>query len=515
VALTRRHEEERGPDEVAVRSRMGAERGNGHAESIVRRLAEGPKVRKESPVRQRKLTLPIMGLLLAGLALQACSSAASPSPSASAPSAAPPASAAASAAASPEASPSPSPSQPNGGQPVTISLWHNYGTEANTTATENLVKAYEALHPNVTIDVVSQPAANYFPLLTAAAISKTGPCLATMWTGLFMLQNKDYLEKLSPTYIPEDTLKKFSGIEWGSDNFNPDNGVYVVPLELQFYNGFYNKDLFAKAGITTLPTNWQEFNAAAAKLKAAGIQPMVYGSGAQAILPSFYPWYDFSYLMTMVPVADWQKLYTGDLAFTDPTIVAATQKWVDLFKSGYTNKDVLSDADSWKQFLSGKAAMTLEGTWGISDAEKQLGSKAGVFLPAFTDQALNGVVQFPGDGFAMTSYCQHKDVAADFLSYMTTMDAQKIISDAGLIPGLQGATTSDPLSQDLLSYAATKNFAVYPMLDNVLQPEVVNTGNKTLPAAFAGTMSAADALKNMQDTLMALPADRRSSSGYK
>jgi raffinose/stachyose/melibiose transport system substrate-binding protein len=63
--------------------------------------------------------------------------------------------------------------------PVTITLWHNYGTESNATATQNLVKAYEALHTNVTINVVSQPANNYFDLLTAAAISKTGPCLAT------------------------------------------------------------------------------------------------------------------------------------------------------------------------------------------------------------------------------------------------------------------------------------------------------------------------------------------------
>ncbi len=475
------------------------------------RLLERPQARKESQVRHRRLTLPFTGLLLASLALQACSSSASPTPSIAAPSAAP--SAAASAGAG--ASPAPSASQIAGGQPVKISLWHNYGVEANTTATENLVKAYEALHPNVTIDVVSQPANNYFALLSAAAISKTGPCLATMWTGLFMLQNKAYLEKLSPTYIPEDTLKQYAGIEWASDNFNPDQGVYVVPLEMQFYNGFYNKDLFAKAGITTVPTNWAEFNDAVAKLKAAGIQPMVYGAGAQAILPSFYPWYDFSYLMMMVPVADWKKLYTGELPYTDPTIVATVQKWVDLYKNQYTNKDVLSNTDSWKQFLAGKAAMTLEGTWGIADAEKSLGDKVGVFLPSFTDQTLQGVVQFPGDGFAMTSYCQNKDVAGDFLKFMTTPDAQKIVADSGLIPGLKGATTSDALSQDLLSYAATKGFAAYPMADNILQPEVVNTGNKVLPAAFAGTMSVADALKSMQDTLMALPADRRSSSGYK
>jgi raffinose/stachyose/melibiose transport system substrate-binding protein len=452
----------------------------------------------------RKISILAATLMLGSLVASACSSAATTAPAASAATPAPAASAGAATPAAATAAPSVAAS------PVKISLWHNYGTEANATATTNLVKAYEALHPNVTIDVVSQPANNYFDLLKAAAISKTGPCLATMWTGLFMLQNKAYLEKLNPTYIPEDTLKQYAGIEWASNGFNPDNGVYVVPLEMQFYNGFYNKDLFAKAGITTLPTNWTEFYAAADKLKAAGILPLVYGAGAQAILPSFYPWYDLSYIMMQYPVSDWQKLFTGQIPFTDPAILATVQKWADMKTKGYTNKDVLSNADSWKQFLAGKAAMTLEGTWGIADAEKALGDKAGVFLPPFTDKPLNGVVQFPGDGFAMTSYCPNKDVAGDFLKFMTTADAQKIVADAGLIPGLSGATTSDPISQELLSYAQ-KGFAIYPMLDNVLQPDVVNTGNKTLPAAMAGAMSVKDALQKMQDTLNALPANQRNS----
>ncbi len=37
-------------------------------------------------------------------------------------------------------------------------------------------------------------------------------------------------------------------------------------------------------------------------------------------------------------------------------------------------------------------------------------------------------------------------------------------------------------------------------------------GNKVLNAAFAGSMSVDDALKNMPDTLMQLPADRRSET---
>ena len=60
---------------------------------------------------------------------------------------------------------------------VTITIWHNYGTEQNATALTNLAKAFEKLHPNIKVNVVSQPASNYFAQLQAAAISKNGPDL--------------------------------------------------------------------------------------------------------------------------------------------------------------------------------------------------------------------------------------------------------------------------------------------------------------------------------------------------
>jgi raffinose/stachyose/melibiose transport system substrate-binding protein len=89
-----------------------------------------------------------------------------------------------------------------------------------------------------------------------------------------------------------------------ADQLQPGRRVLVVPLDLQFYNGFYNKDLFAKAGISTFPTNWTELFAACDKLKAAGITPFTYGTGGQALGGGFYPWYDVSYLMMYLSPAD-------------------------------------------------------------------------------------------------------------------------------------------------------------------------------------------------------------------
>ncbi|MDG6902849.1 MAG: extracellular solute-binding protein, partial [Nitrososphaerota archaeon] len=70
-------------------------------------------------------------------------------------------------------------------------------TEANASVTNALVKAYMAKNPNVTIQVVSQPADNYFALLKAAAVAQSGPDIMTMWTGLFALQNQTYLEPIT------------------------------------------------------------------------------------------------------------------------------------------------------------------------------------------------------------------------------------------------------------------------------------------------------------------------------
>ena len=176
--------------------------------------------------------------------------------------------------------------------PVTLTIWHNYGTEQNATALKNLAAAFHKQHPNVTLNVVSQPATNYFALLQAAAVSKTGPDLAVMWIGLFTLQYKDFLTNLQGK-VPASALARIDpdALKWTSNDFNPSNGPYVIPLENQFYIGFYNKADFAKAGVTSVPTDWNQLFAACQKLKAAGYTPMTYGNGGQPLGAEFYRWY--------------------------------------------------------------------------------------------------------------------------------------------------------------------------------------------------------------------------------
>src|SRR5437868_6366809 len=221
---------------------------------------------------------------------------------------------------------------------VTLTLWHNYGTEGNAIATKNLVAAFEKANPGITIKMVSQPADNYFALLQAASISHTGPDLAVQWTGLFDLKYEKFLLNLKP-YFSEAEVAKNNGAPYMSSNFDTSKGLLVMPLENQFYIGFYNKALFRKAGIAAAPTSWSELQSDCTKLKAKGITPMIYGADTQALGAQFYPFYDFSYQMIgAFSPTQWRGLYTGKTPWTSPKIVSQMTKWVGLPKSGCTNK---------------------------------------------------------------------------------------------------------------------------------------------------------------------------------
>jgi ABC-type glycerol-3-phosphate transport system substrate-binding protein len=398
--------------------------------------------------------------------------------------------------------------------PITLTIWHNYGTEQNATALQNLAKAFHKLHKNITVNVVSQPASNYFAQLQAAAISRNGPDLAVMWTGLFTLQYKSFLVNLKGK-VPAADLARVdpNALKWTSNGFNAANGPYVIPLENQFYIGFYNKQAFKKAGVSAVPTDWSQLFSACKKLRSAGYTPLVYGNGGQPLGAEFYPWYDLSYMMIgSYSVSQWQGLYSGKIPWTAAQNVAQLNQWAKLKSSGCTNSDVLTNTNNLGQFETGKAAMMVDGTWDTQKFTKALGSNVAAFVPPYSSTPIKGVVDFAGDGLSETTYAKQPAAATEFLQFMTTDQAAKIINAAGLIPAINGVNTSNPVNQEMLNFVSQDHMTVYPMLDNVVQSNVVTAGSKFLPSVLNGTISVQQALSNLKTTWGQLPANSRGST---
>jgi raffinose/stachyose/melibiose transport system substrate-binding protein len=397
---------------------------------------------------------------------------------------------------------------------VTLTLWQNYGTEQNAVATKNLIKAFEQLHPNITITDVAQPGTNYFQLLQSSAISNNGPDLAVMWTGIYDLQYSSFLVNLKGN-VPAADLAKMEGLQWEAPNFNTSLGAYVMPLETQFYIGFYNKKLFAEAGITTVPTDWTQLFADCKLLKAKGIQPLVYGNGGQAISTEFYPWYDMSYLMIGAhPLSQWKDLYDGSLPWTSSTNIAQLNKWDELEKDGYTNDDVLTNTTNIQQFEKGKAAMLVDGTWDTAQYTGAMGTNVAAFVPPYSNTPIKGVVEYPGDGFSVMKWSKHKKQAFEFLDFLTTTQAGNIINAAGLIPDISGLKTTNPVNQEMLNFVTVQHMTPYPMMDNYVQVNVGDAADKVLPAVLAGQEKPLAALQNMAQAWQQLPAAQRSSKDF-
>jgi raffinose/stachyose/melibiose transport system substrate-binding protein len=396
--------------------------------------------------------------------------------------------------------------------PVVVTIWHNLGTTQNGAAAQALADAYTKLHPNVTFKLVSQPGDNYFSLLQAAAVSKTGPDLALMWTGLFALKYKSYLTNLKGK-VPDAALAREGSLEWSSDNFDAANGPYVMPIDRQFYIGFYNKTAFAKAGVATVPTNWNELYAACSKLKVAGYTPITYGNGGQSLGALYYPWYDSSYIaIGQSTVNGLRDLYSGKNAWDSAVNIASYTKYAALKSKGCTNSDVLTKTNNLEDFTGGKAAMIIDGTWDTKKFTDAMGTNVAAFVPPFSDAPIKGVVEFAGQGFALTNYAKNAAAATDFLTFMTTDAAAAVVDGAGLIPNIVGSTTSNPVNQQMLDFAAKSGYTRYPMLDNVLQGDVVDAGSKIIPSLLAGKTSPAAGLKQMAQVWGQLTAGQRTET---
>ncbi len=105
---------------------------------------------------------------------------------------------------------------------------------------------------------------------------------------------------------------------------------------------------------------------------------------------------------------------------------------------------MLTNTNNLGQFETGKAAMMVDGTWDTQKFTKALGSQVAAFVPPFSSTPIKGVVDFAGDGLSEMTYAKQPAAATEFLEFMTTDQAAKIINAAGLIPAINGTSTQQP-----------------------------------------------------------------------
>ena len=246
---------------------------------------------------------------------------------------------------------------------------------------DELVAAFEEEHPDIKVKIIEAnatitPAADDFIKTRLAA----GDVPDLWWNcTVSVFADRDLLWE-----IPEDDpeLERVTNL----DSARYQGKLYAFNATIQPQGLiFYNKSMFAEAGIRSVPTNWEEFEAACAKLKTAGFTPILTGG-------DWVAGYVFVTLTSPEIYHNNLEWYTdrwdGRVKYTDPDYVEAAQAFKLLVDRGYFNEGALSVAypQLEQMFLTGKAAMYPMGSWfTAAEASADNDFEVGVFLAPTKD----------------------------------------------------------------------------------------------------------------------------------
>lgn len=181
---------------------------------------------------------------------------------------------------------------------------------------------------------------------------------------------------------------------------------------------FYNKQMFADAGITEMPGNFDEFLNDCQKLLDKGYTPLTMG-GDWPILRYF----------AMVPFRMAGNEYIvnaskGDISFTEEAGIAGAefmQKLEPYFQIGWSSADYDTMVDL---FASGQTAMMYNGTWAVADLVDESGDLKADFgcftMPVLSDNDVTAKTDFfanSGIGTAIRADAMTPEMK-DFVGYM-------------------------------------------------------------------------------------------------
>ncbi len=176
--------------------------------------------------------------------------------------------------------------------------------------------------------------------------------------GNYLLPLNEYMDKVYSTTggqpYRSTVNKTLVDLMYGMGNGTIKN----VPYQPSTFVVMYNKDLFTKAGITSVPKTWAEFTTACEKLVKIGVAPITVDDAYMAAF--------FGYNMDrLVGEAKTLEMVANN-NFSDPAVLEFAKIWEDFAKKGYISKKAASNiypAGQVEEMATGKAAMYLNGTW--------------------------------------------------------------------------------------------------------------------------------------------------------
>lgn len=282
--------------------------------------------------------------------------------------------------------------------------------------------------------------------------------------GLFTWQTGPQLAELVDQGLVAETTDIWSkAVEQGwisqdlRNAYTYEGKQYCVPMNIAYWVMYYNKNIFAQQNIE-VPKTWADLDAAATKLKSAGITPYY-----QTSTLFTFPW--FQQLVAGTDPALYKGLSTGEVKYTDPRVVEIMNTWRDQQAKGWFS-DPGSTTDPAVALKQGDFAMINFGSFfngSLNGAGMVSGKDYDMFvIPAVNPALTNTPVAVETGPLCVAKNSSQKTLGLAYSEWWMSPEAQTAWSAArGDVAFNPKATVADPMLKNLGDTVAGGGYETY------------------------------------------------------
>ncbi|MBT2517672.1 extracellular solute-binding protein [Streptomyces sp. ISL-90] len=319
-----------------------------------------------------------------------------------------------------------------------ITIWYS-NNEAEIAWGKQMVEAWNAENPDEQIKAQEIPAGSSSEEVIGAAITAgNAPCLVfnTSPAAVPQFQKQGGLVNLSEFEDGDSYITDRSG-DLAEQYRSEDGGFYQMPWKSNPVMIFYNKAMFAQAGLD--PENpslatYDEFLATARTLVSSGASQFAINPAPTSEF--FQSWFDF-YPLYAAQSGGTLLVEDGAATFDDENGTAVAEFWATLYAEGLAGKEQYQgDA-----FADGISAMSIVGPWAISVYGEDVDWGA-VPVPTQDGTAAEETYTFSdAKNIGMFTACENQATAWDVLKFSTSEEQDGIwLDETGQMPLRQNLT---------------------------------------------------------------------------
>ncbi|MFC5528216.1 ABC transporter substrate-binding protein [Cohnella yongneupensis] len=395
--------------------------------------------------------------------------------------------------ASPSAEPSATPEPAKDPVEVTLAGWGSSPEEQ--ALLQQVLDEFQAKNPDVKVkyEVIAD---QYMDVIKTRLIGGEAPDV--FYLDAFeapALIAKDVLEPLDSYVTDEFDTSDFEAPMLNAFK-SPDGKMYGFPKDYSTLALFYNKKMFADAGIAAPPATWDELQADSEKLtKKNGDKVEVYGLGQAP---------ELARQMFMIKAFGGQLSDSeGNATFATPEAEKGLALVVDQHNKAKTAGQPSDVGAGWggEMLGQGKAAMVLEGNWAIPYLQSNFADLDFSTAEVPTVNGQKGTMAFTV-AYVMNKNSEKKEAAWKLISYLTGKEGMKTWTSKGFaLPTRKSVAAELGFDKDALRGAlvAGGSYAT-PWQAGTTLPTIMNNFNNEFVAAYNNLSSLTDALKKAQDT---------------